>query len=87
MPEQTEEQKRDLALLKTHTAALSEHFDSVQIFVTRRNPEGTGTVNARWGSGDWFARYGHVKWWLNCQNGFAEKEGASDYQDDNRSEF
>lgn len=52
----------DIVLLKATSARLSEHFDTVQIFVTRQTSD--GTVNCQWGSGNWFARYGQIKQWL-----------------------
>lgn len=41
--------------------ALREHFDTVQIFVTK--VEGDNTLNCENGAGDWFARYGMVRQW------------------------
>lgn len=49
--------------IKVATASLGEHFDTVQIFVTRYDPE-SGTTNINWGSGDYFARLGKVRHWL-----------------------
>lgn len=47
--------------------ALREHFDNVQIFVSRDSPENGPaaqfTENVQLGSGNWFARYGQVKAW------------------------
>lgn len=60
---------RDMALLKTAAGQLMEHFDTVQIFVTRQNEGAEGTVNANWGAGNWFARYGQVRGWLIYQDG------------------
>lgn len=53
---------RDLRILRSHTAQLSEHFDSVEIFVTRKHPG--GTINAEHGDGNWYARYGQVRQWV-----------------------
>jgi hypothetical protein len=44
------------------TRSLGEHFDTVQVFVTRHGPDGTG--NAGFGEGSWYARYGQVREWL-----------------------
>ena len=61
------DEDKDLVIVKQHTAALREHFDSVQIFCTRH--EGTqGTTRVSYGTGDWFARYGVVKLWSDAQN-------------------
>lgn len=53
----------DLEMLQKHVEQLGEHFDSVQIFCTRHEPP-DGTVNVSYGSGNWFARFGHVSDWL-----------------------
>lgn len=44
---------------------LLEHFDTVQIFVTRHMPaEMDGTVMCNRGGGSWNARYGQIREWL-----------------------
>jgi hypothetical protein len=54
----------DMELVKKACQTLMEHFDSVQIFVTRHEPyESEGTVNISYGDGNWFTRYGQVKEW------------------------
>lgn len=58
---------RDLELIRSHAAQLAEHFDAVQIIVTRHDPAGGGgggTVMADHGEGNWFARYGSVREWV-----------------------
>ena len=57
--------------------SLSEHYDTVQIFVTRYEPtiEG-GTVNASLGSGNWYARYGQVREWLIKSEENSRQEAA-----------
>lgn len=55
--------KEELALLDKHCSQIGEHFETVQIFVTSFDPN-EGTKNASWGSGNWFARYGQIKSWL-----------------------
>lgn len=55
----------DLSQLKLATTQLGEHFDTVQIFVTRYEPaEDGGTTNIHYGTGNWFARFGHVRDWI-----------------------
>lgn len=47
--------------VKQACQVLIEHFDTVQIFVTRHEPEQEGgTVNVAYGEGNWFARYGFI---------------------------
>jgi hypothetical protein len=49
---------------------LSEHFDSVQIFVTRfdtsaESDDGEeGTISVARGTGNWFSRFGVVRDWI-----------------------
>lgn len=59
-----EDEKKDvdLEILKRAVNTVAEHFDTVQIFATRKEKE--GTVNCRWGVGDWYARYGHCRLWV-----------------------
>lgn len=63
----------DLSLLERHTKQLMEHFDSVHIFCTRH--DGTeGTLNADYGNGNWYARYGQIELWIQNQTLIREKE-------------
>lgn len=59
---------RDMKLLKSHTLQLMEHFDNVQIFATRQDSEGNGTITADFGGGNWYARYGQIVEWTETQN-------------------
>lgn len=52
----------DMEQVDRAIAQLMEHFDTVQIFVTRQETD--GTVNCNQGSGNWFARRGQVEDWL-----------------------
>lgn len=64
-----EQQQHDLELLKRHSEQLSEHFDTVQIFVTRHMPaELNGTRAIDYGSGNWYARHGQVSLWITQHN-------------------
>lgn len=59
------EMDEDLAKVRKALDALGEHFDSVQIFCTRyRGGEDGGTANVAIGTGNWYARYGHVREWM-----------------------
>jgi hypothetical protein len=49
--------------VKKHVAQLGEHFDSVQVFCTKDEGE-AGTASVDLGSGNWFARYGQVREWI-----------------------
>jgi hypothetical protein len=71
--------ERDLNLLKQHSAQLSEHFESVQIFATRRADD--ATISATYGDGNWFARYGQVRRWV-AMNEQPQQEEFDDGEDD-----
>lgn len=60
----TEENQQ--ALLEKFVQQLIEHFDSVQIFVTIQESEGTdmATLQLNSGAGNWYARFGQVHEWL-----------------------
>ena len=53
---------QDLELLQKAIDTLGEHFDSVQIFATRHDTDGTKSIQK--GCGNWFARYGQVREWM-----------------------
>ena len=57
----------DLVLVRKACESLVEHFDSVQIFVTRHEPSSGGTIRSSQGLGDWYARFGHVYCWVKAQ--------------------
>jgi hypothetical protein len=58
-------QDEDEKIVRKHLGLLQEHFDTVQIFVTRHITNQSGTVNAVFGSGNFFARYGQIRIWLD----------------------
>lgn len=41
-----------------------EHFDSVQVFCTRRLDKDGNTRTVAIGDGNWYARYGQVREWV-----------------------
>lgn len=55
-----------LKIIKAKTAQLTEHFETVQVFVTIHESDGN-TKSTRWGSGNYFARVGQVQMWLDEQ--------------------
>ncbi len=65
-------EERDLKIVQSHCAQLAEHFDNVQIFVTKMGED--GTVNCHYGSGNWFARYGQIKYWVKKEENSLAKE-------------
>lgn len=61
--------ERDLALVDQAVERLGEHFDTVQIFVTRHDQgEEDGTVSCIKGSGNYYARLGLVNEWLTKED-------------------
>lgn len=71
-------------IMHKHLDFLSEHFDTVQIFITHHNPtrEEYGTMNISVGTGNWLARYGQIKDWINRidEAGRHEKRKSIDEQ-------
>lgn len=63
-----DETNRRLEIIKKHVAQLAGHFDSVEIFVTEYISPEKGTFARSFGTGNWFARYGQIKDWLNQQD-------------------
>jgi hypothetical protein len=51
-------------LLRKHVAQLSEHFESVHVFVSVHDGDHKGTFALDYGSGNFYARYGQVKEWI-----------------------
>ena len=72
---QSEEEK----LLERHCRQLMEHFDTVEIFCSKQVDEEGGkgrrvTGGTVWGEGNFFARYGQVKLWVEENEKFPEAE-------------
>lgn len=66
--------KHEVELLTRVLNQLQEHFDSVQIFVTRHEPaEHNGTIVADMGVGNWYARFGQIKEWMNREEEIARQ--------------
>lgn len=64
----------DIALIQQSLDVLGEHFDSVQVFVTKHDQgQSDGTVCINLGAGNWYARYGQVKEWMVKQDEEARK--------------
>lgn len=58
----------DMKIIKSHAIQLTEHFDSVQIFVTRMTEDQDNIIGASTGEGNWYARFGQVVEWVEQQN-------------------
>lgn len=71
----------DIKLVEQSMNVLREHFDTVQIFASRQDED--GTVNATQGVGNWFARYGQVKDWIHRSEENTRIEARKNYDEDN----
>lgn len=69
-----QEDEDDMERVKVAVANLGEHFDTVQVFVTKMRDDGRSTIRMEWGAGNWFARYGHVGYWMEREKEAARKE-------------
>ncbi len=58
--------KEAIDRIKVASATLSEHFDHVQIMVTW--DESNVTKHGFWGGGNWYARLGLAKYFLDHDN-------------------
>ena len=58
-----EQAEYDMDILQSHVNRLMEHFDSVQILVTRLKHDGS-TMSGACGAGDVYARIGKTRDWL-----------------------
>lgn len=56
-----EEHNQDVARVVSACALLGEHFDAVQIFVSKHEKERTFTAHR--GTGNWLLRFGQVQEW------------------------
>ncbi len=66
-------QDQDIERLKKAVADLGEHFESVQIFASRHDPE-DGTTSVNWGGGNWHARRGQVAEWMRREDERTKRE-------------
>lgn len=61
-------------LVKRSAAALAEHFDTVQIFVTRHDGGNEITQSYETGRGNFYTRYGQITEWTQMQDQFQRNE-------------
>jgi hypothetical protein len=90
MREQNRE--REAKVLNRAIDDLSEHFDTVQVFVTKHEPaEEDGTIEYNAGIGNIYARFGHVEMWVDEQknanrtNYFYDESEEEDDDEDGES--
>ena len=61
------EAERFQKILRSHVAQLMEHFDSVEVVVTKYDSENERTYKGNRGGGNWYANYGACKEWVQEQ--------------------
>lgn len=66
----------DKRIVERAVEQLGEHFDSVQVFVTKYDPNSGDpiTIELFNGSGNWLTRYGQVKDWVLRREAIATEE-------------
>lgn len=68
-----EKKEREFKIVKAAAHQLYEHFDTVQIFVTRHDSV-AGTGRTCYGEGNYYTRYGQVRHWLIGEDEASRKE-------------
>jgi len=78
-----EERNQQLKIIQEIAEKLGSHFDSIQIVATF-DMGNSGTSIFNWGKGNWFARYGSVKAWIqNEENAgvFTDKDADNEEEE------
>lgn len=60
-------QVEDAEVLQSAVDMLAARFDTVQVFVSRVHPTSSETMGDDGGWGNWFARLGQTRAWLDLQ--------------------
>ncbi len=67
--EQLEKENAELSeVMHEKVKELAKYFDSVQIFCTKHESDKIGTSHLTECSGNYFARYGQIKLWVEKQS-------------------
>lgn len=73
----TDEQRdKKLAMIRKQLEFLTPSFDAVHIFATKHDAETGDTSHFSIGVGNFFARYGHIKSWVNAEEIEQRKDNA-----------
>lgn len=70
-----DQRAKKLEMLRNQVNFLRSSFDTVQIFATKHDEDVGETTYYTQGSGNWCARYGHVKVWILGEEHDAEEQG------------
>ena len=82
-PQDEQLKKEQIALMQSHLDQLGEHFDTVQIFCTKHEPEtANGTINIKYGSGNIFARIGQCADWIEQQRQYTRTDADIEQRKD-----
>ena len=82
--EQKEAQRKsDLEQVNKALEKLSEFFDTVQVNVTRYDSATGLTTRVDKGTGNWFARYGQLKAWVEREDESHRIESRNDAKEEN----
>lgn len=63
-PDDDRDRERESDIIDRHVNALMEHFDTVQVFVTKYVGIDESTIAHAQGKGNWHARIGQVREWV-----------------------
>ena len=78
MSDAKEPEDEEMKIVSKAVQELSEHFDSVHVFVTRYQDNDTGTFGIQKGAGNFFARVGQIKEWCVRQDSREWEKGRQD---------
>lgn len=84
MSEESQElsKDQDVSMVRQSAESLIEHFDSVQIFVTKKSDDGDGYIQIQLGRGNWFTRYGQVKCWIIKEDETTREQSRKDMKEE-----
>lgn len=73
----------DCARIDEALSTLGEYFDTVQIFATRHESGMlNGTIHTSKGVGNWFARYGQIRSWLDVESSINSNQAQESSDDE-----
>ena len=74
----------DMDRIRRAVGTLREFFDCVQVFALKED-DAHNTVHCHYGAGNWFARFGHIKSFVNdTEKGYILGEAARPLEDNKK---
>ena len=64
-------------ILNMHVGALAEHFDTVQVFCTKKCDGSRGTIRFHEGAGNYYARFGQARQWIIREEELTRREAET----------